>query len=288
MHSRLNKLRYNYSQFPTGLFVQRFLLLFLSPLFLLAAELHMPVQSVSEDGKSATVEVQQIAKGVHGFVVRHFTKEHSVIIADVHVSHFDSTTHTATLALSEYTGLKQNSLPQGKWKTQVGDEVILAFAYSRALLIAPDEETYHIITNNIHGVEWIHPDSFATFLSYRAHPTPFKEDISNYCTLAEIGLLYTYVDGALFTMDCQTLSLIQLTPVKLKQKGLKLPFYSRVEEIATSWWVWGAASNPLEAYDPHYLELIVEHNQESRPLYDYISTLTTPERELVEEFKIEE
>lgn len=268
--------------------MQRFLSLFLLPLFLYASELHLPLQSVNEDATSGSVSVKQIAKGVHGFVVRHFTKDHSVIVADAHVSDFDPATNTATLAFSKYKGLKQNSLPNGKWKPEVGDEVVLAFAYSRALLIAPDEETYHIITKNIHGVEWIHPDSFSTYLSYHAHPTPFEDDFSGYCRLAEIGLLYTYVDGALFTLDCQTFSLIQITPVKLKQKGLKLPFYSRVEEIATSWWVWGAASRPLEAFDPHYLELIVEHNRDSKPLYDYINTLNTPEKELIDQFEIKE
>lgn len=264
------------------------LLIFLFPLFLYAAELHLPVQSVNDDHTEATVKVNQIAEGVHGFVVRHFTKDHSVIIADASVSKFDAAAGVATLALSQYNGLKQNSLPDGNWPVEVGDEVILAFAYSRALLLAPDEDTYHIITKNIRGVEWVHPDSFATYLSYRAHPTPFQEDLSGYCTLAEIGLLYTYVENALFTLDCQTLSLIQITPVALETKKLSLPFYSRVESIATSWWVWGEASRPLEAYAPHYLSLLVKHNPDSKPLFNFINQLTTPEHELIEQFNIEE
>ncbi len=268
--------------------MHRLLLLFLFPLFLFSAELHLSVQTVSDDSKSATVHVKNIAKGVHGFIVRHFTNDHSIIVADAFVSDFDAATGVATLTLSSYNGLKQNSLPNGNWHAEVGDEVILAFGYSRALLLAPDEDTYHIITNNIHGVEWIHPDNFATYLSYQSHPAPFQEDISGYCRLAEIGLLYTYVNGALFTLDCQTLSLIQLTPVKLDTKKTTLPFYSRVEEIATSWWVWGEASRPLDAYDPHYLELLVDHNRESKPLYDYIRGLDSPEQKLIKKFKIEE
>ena len=268
--------------------MHKLLLLFLFPLFVYSAELHIPVQTVSDDGKSATANVKQIAKGVHGFVVRHFTGDHSVIVADVYVSSFDADSGVATLALSEYEGLKQNSLPNGDWHVQVGDEVILAFGYSRALLLAPSEDVYHIITKNIRGVEWIHPDSFATYLSYNAHPTPFHDDIAGYCTLAEIGLLYTYVENALFTLDCQTMSIIQITPVNLEEKTLKLPFYSRVEEISTSWWVWGAASRPLEAYAPHYLKMLVEYNRASKPLYDYINVLKTPEQELISQFKIEE
>jgi hypothetical protein len=268
--------------------VHKFLPFFLFPLFLHAAELHLPVQSVSENGKSATVKVDQIAEGVHGFIVRHFTSDHSVIIADAYVSKVDPSSGQATLSLSEYNGLKQNSLPKGNWSVQPGDEAILAFGYSRALLLAPSEEIYHIITKNIHGIEWIHPDSFATYLSYHAHPTPLKEDISGYCTLGEIGLLYLYAEKALFTLDCQTMRLIQITPVELKEKETKLPFYSRVEGISTSWWVWGEASRPLKAYSPHYLELLVKYNKSSKPLYDYIKALETPEQKLVKKFTIEE
>jgi hypothetical protein len=268
--------------------VHRFLLFFLFPLFLHAAELHLPVQSVGENGESATVKVNQIAEGVHGFIVRHFSEDHTIIIADAYVSRFDYSSGEATLALSKYTGLRQNSLPKGNWSVQPGDEAILAFGYSRALLLAPSEDIYHIITKNISGVEWIHPDSFATYLSYNNHPTPFKEDISGYCTLGEIGLLYLYAENALFTLDCQTMRLIQITPVKLEAKETKLPFYSRVENISTSWWVWGAASRPLEAYSPHYLELLVDYNEGSKPLYDYIKALETPEQKLIKKFTIGE
>ncbi len=268
--------------------MQKILLIILFSFSLFAAELHLSVANVNKDHSQATVHVKQIALGVHGFIVRHFTRDHSVIVADAYVSEYNATSQIATLTLSEYTGLKQNSLPKGLWKAEVGDEAILAFGYSRALLLAPDEASYHIITKNIHGVEWIHPDSFATYLSYRAHPTPFEDDISGYCTLAEIGLLYTYVEGALFTLDCQTFSLIQLTPVTLDKTELKMPFFSRVEEIPTSWWVWGAASRIMEDYDKHYLELIVEHNPHSKPLYNYIKNLNTPQKALESEFEIKE
>ena len=266
----------------------RFLAFLLLPLWLFAAEMHLPVKSVSDDTKEATVQIKQIALGVHGFVVRHFTRDHSVIIADIYVKAFDPQTQVATLALSEYTGLQQSSLPNGDWHVQVGDEVILAFGYSRALLLAPTEEIYHIITKNVHGVEWNHPDAFATSLSFRAHPTPFKEDISGYCTIAEVGLLYLYVDGALFTMDCQTFSIIQTTPVTLAQKEIKLPFYSRVEEISTSWWVWGEASRHLESYDEHYLKLLVKYNKRSKPLYNFVLSKGDKTKKLIKHFDIKE
>ena len=65
--------------------MHKLLLLFLLPIFVIAAELHLPVQTVSDSGENATVNVKQIAKGVHGFVVRHFTGDHSVIVADTYI-----------------------------------------------------------------------------------------------------------------------------------------------------------------------------------------------------------
>ncbi|HHH72629.1 MAG TPA: hypothetical protein ENL04_02235, partial [Sulfuricurvum sp.] len=119
--------------------VTRLFLLLLLALFstLDAAELHLTLDSVSDDGKSATIATARVEPGVSGFVVRHFTPEHSAIIANAISKHYDDTSRTLTVRISEYTGLRQNSLPKGNWKPKTGDELILAFAYSRGTLIAP-------------------------------------------------------------------------------------------------------------------------------------------------------
>jgi hypothetical protein len=267
--------------------VFRLLLTFLFPLFLLADAIHLPLKSVDEKSNTATVETERIEPGISGFIVRHFTQERSSIIANARVIGYDEERGIATLQTSEYTGLRQSSLPKGDWKPKPGDEAVLAFAYSRALLLAPTEEIYRTITARVPSVEWVHPDGFATYLSYEGHPTPIKEDIEDYCTLATAGLLYIYAKNALFTLDCQSLTLLQITPAQFAlEEAPKLPFYSRVEEISAAWW--GEGSGRLEAYGPYYLQLIVENNPTSKMLYDFIQTNDSNNTQLLDQFELQE
>jgi len=261
-------------------------LFFLPLLFgiLSAGELHLSLESVSEDSKTGTIKTARIEPGVSGFVVRHFTPEHSAIIADATVSSYDDASGVLTVAFSAYTGLQQNSLPKGEWQPKAGDEVILAFAYTRGVLIAPTRETYLKLTEQLGSIEWMHADMLATFLSYRGHPTPLKEDLADFCTAATTGLLFVYLDDSLFTLDCQSLSLLQVSKAGLTYETPQLPFYSRVDEIDANWF--GSGSGRLQTYAPYYLELMVENNPHSRQLYDFIQSHPSADRQLLDEFDL--
>ena len=253
---------------------------------LFAGELHLTLKSVSPDASEGTVETARVEPGVSGFVVHHFTPEHSAIVANAEAKAYDDEKRILTVAFSPYTGLRQNSLPKGDWQPQAGDELILAFAYSRALMLAPTRETYQELTSKIRSVDWIHPDTFATYLSYQGHPTPLKRDISGFCTVATTGLLFLYLDDALFTLDCQSFALLQITKTDLHYTHAALPFYSRVEEIDANWF--GEGSDELESYEPYYYELMVENNPHSRKLYEYLQSRPSTDKRLLEQFELKE
>jgi len=261
--------------------VLRYLLVLLLPLFVFAKPMSSPLLSVTDE--SATAKTPKLQVGVSGFVVRHFNDEHTSIIASATVTAFDDAGSIATISLRPYDGLRQNSLPNGTWTAQVGDELVMAFGYARALLIAPNESIYHNITSRVKSIDWQHPDGFATTLSYAGHPTPLVSDFNNFCTATASGLLYVYTNKTLFTLDCKSMKLLQITPAPFKEKETKLPFYSRVDEIRAAWW--GEGSNELESYEPFYLELIIEHNQYNQDLYTLVknSDITTKE-DLLDEF----
>lgn len=258
------------------------LLLFLVSLS--AGELHLTLEHVSGDGKTGTVQTARVEPGVSGFVVRHFTPEHSAIIANAVASRYDETSRTLTVRLSEYTGLRQNSLPKGNWEPKAGDELILAFAYSRGTLIAPTRQIYRQITEQVKSVEWMHPDTLATYLSFQGHPSPLKEDLGGFCTVATTGLLFFYIGDALLTTDCQSLSVLQISRAGMAYAHPQVPFYTRVEEIDANWF--GEGSDPIEDYDAYYLGLLVENNPHSKRLYDFIQSLPSANRELLHEFDL--
>lgn len=263
----------------------RYLVLVLSLYFVAFADvIAEPIVSVEKD--KATIHVESIDLGMSGFVVKHIDSEHSIILKTAVVSGFDKDTKTATLKLSEYDDLKQSSLPSGKWNAEVGDEAVLAFGYSRALLIAPNEEIYHRVTKALPSLEWVHPDLFATVLSFDGHPTPLNEDFNKMCGIASVGLLYFYIHENLFTLDCKSMTILQITAAPIKQESLKLPFYSRVDKINANWF--GEGSDELEVYDPYYYELLAKNNPKNKELYNLIKNKEQNLTSLLKEFELKD
>ncbi len=238
---------------------------------------------VSVDGDRITAKVGRVEVGVSGFVVHHITKEHTSILKNATVIAYDAQKRIATLQMSEFSALKNNSLPSGKWQVEVGDTVELAFGYSRALLIAPSEEIYHRISKSV-KIQWIHPDLFATVLSYRGHPTPLKEDFDAMSDVGSIGLLFIYLDKRVYTVDMKSFAILSISDAPLTQDSVKLPFYSRVEEIDANWF--GAGSEELTEYAPHYYELLVEHNKKSEALYKIIQEGDVKLHPLLDKFEL--
>ncbi len=242
-----------------------FIFLVLLPFSLLAGSLSTPLLEV--DGNKATVKIDRTSTGITGFIVRHFNSERSTILANATVTDYDSERGVALLDLSPYTGLRQSSLPSGRWTPEVGDEAVLGFSYTRAMLIAPSDEIYHSVTSRVPSLEWAHPDTFAAFLSYRGHPTPLQKDFSDFCTMTSSGLLYIHIKESLFTMDCKSMQLLQIVPVDIERKDVKLPFYFRFEKIRAAWW--GEGSDELTSYDPYYFGLVVKNNPDNELLKTY-------------------
>ena len=201
----------------------------------------------------------ELQKGVSGYVVHHIDKDHQVLTAEIVVESYNSKNRSATAQLLLSDILHQDALPHTTYKPQIGDEVLLALDYSRALLLAPNESIYYHLTNAINNLEWIHPDRFAAYLSYEGHPTPQAEDMQNFCKIASVGLLYIYAQDSLFTLDCKSMTPLQRTSAPFARDKDQLPFYSRIDSINKSWFgitLFDSGNTDMLTYDYHYLQLI--------------------------------
>jgi hypothetical protein len=252
---------------------------------LFAGLIRVPVVAVDNDNDEVKITIEKIDPGMSGYIVHSIAPEHTAILKNVEVKEFDANRHEAVLKISDFDGLRNNALPHGKWQVKKGDTVTLAFAYSRALLIAPNEQIYHKISRSVH-VEWIHPDIFATILSFNGHPTPLKSDFVKFANAMSAGLVFIYLDGNIFTLDIKSFKILSITPAILKESSTELPFYTRVKNIDAAWW--GEGSSEMDAYAPHYYELLIENNPKNKKLYEIVKNSTNDDvRALRDDFELE-
>ncbi len=262
----------------------KYILLLLLVIFELnAGVVRSPIVTLDSDEEIATIKINKIDVGMSGFIVHEIAPDHTSILKNVVVKAHDESTGIATLEMSDYSGLRNNALPSGKWSVVVGDTAVFAFGYSRALLISPSEEIYHQVSKSV-NIQWIHPDIFATILSFRGHPTPIKEDFSAMADAASVGLVFIYLEQKLFMLDIKSFKILAINDAPLVQDSVKLPFYTRVEEIDAAWW--GEGSSELEEYETHYYELLIESNKENENLYEIIKNGNEKYHDLLDDFEI--
>lgn len=265
----------------------KFIVLLFVVLFQLnAGILKTPLISIDKEKILATIKVEQVDIGMSGFIYHQIAQGHSSILNNALVIDYDKEKKIATIKLSAYNGLKNNSLPSGKWTATVGDIAMFAFGYNRGLLIAPSEELYHRITKNV-DIQWVHPDLFATILSFRGHPTPMKEDFNAMSIMSSVGLVFIYLNQKVYMVDSKSFHILGINEAPFVQDSIKLPFYSRIETIPSHWWqLWGEDSSQLDEYAPHYYKLLVQNNAYDKRLYEIIKHGDKKLHFLLENFKV--
>jgi hypothetical protein len=153
-------------------------------------------------------------------------------------------------------------------------------------LIAPSEEIYYRITKNS-VLGWVHPDLFAVMLSYNGHPTPLRSDFLQMSNDNSVGLVFIFLQNRVYTLDAKSFKILTITDAALEQEEVKLPFYTRVEEINSPWWKWfDEGAKKLDEYEPHYYELIIEANRDNKELYEIVKKGGEKLKDLLEEFEI--
>lgn len=254
---------------------------------LFASVIKSPIVSINEDATEVEIEIENIDVGVSGFIVHAVDEEHRIILKNAVVKSHDKESKKAKIAISEFDSLSNSSLPHGKWSVKVGDMALLAFGYTKGILIAPNEDIYYKITKNT-KLQWVHPDLFATILSYNSHPTPLRSDFSEISAKNYVGLVFVYLDGRVFTLDAKSFKILAISDAKLEQKEASLPFYTRVPEIDSSWWKFFDDGNKkLKEYEPHYYKLLVEANRGDKALYEIIKNSKEDLHDLLKEFDFE-
>jgi hypothetical protein len=195
---------------------------------------------------------RDVAVGSTGIVLHQFDKDHQTIIAKVEV--VSKINDTMMLKLSKYLGVKQDALPSYNITPQIGDKVILNFLYNRALAIVPNINSYKMVTRSYDNIIWVHPDIFAAKLSIDYTPAPTKKEFQEICSTENIALLFFHIDKTGYFIDCNSFVTIDTIPLPTT-KDIKLPFYTRINNIKSRFSAFGADKG-ITDYNNYYKKLL--------------------------------
>lgn len=167
----------------------------------------------------------QITLHSSGVVVQSFEHSKSII---ARVSVVAKENNRAKLEFSTFADLEQDALPLPNVLPKQGDEVILNFLYDRALIIAPNEQSYEHIASSFKQMYFTHIDIFSAQLIRDSVLAPKRSDFRKFCADNAVGILAFALEGKALFVDCQNFNVLYETPIP-QFTGTALPFYSRID-----------------------------------------------------------
>lgn len=135
----------------------------------------------------------------------------------------------AKLEFKVFSSLEQAALPLPDILPQVGDEVILNFLYDRAVVVAPDRQSYEDIVDSYPQIYFVHIDILGAQLVRNGLLSPKRSDFRKFCANNAVGILIFVLEQKAKFVDCQDFTTLYEIPIS-RPSSVKVPFYSRIEE----------------------------------------------------------
>ena len=204
-----------------------------------------------KDGYGYVANNPNLRIGSAGIVTHAFGNGEKSIIARAVVT--EKSGNLAKVRFEVYSNLAQSALPVPGVLPREGDRVILNYLYSRALIVAPNEEVYNQVVNHFSNITFVHPDIAAAHLADIHSPVPSREDFRQICYQNAAGLIFIALNNQGIFADCGSflpLETIQTGTIAHYQK----PFYSHIENIDTYFWEFGGSE--INNYDSYYRKLL--------------------------------
>jgi len=188
---------------------------------------HTSVKSVN--GNTVTLSQKFPVDGMSGIVIHNYGNDLTAI-----TTRLTQTSSDGSASLVNANILHHENLPTIKTAVSPKDKVIGGYLYDNVLLLAPDADTYAKIISQ-HKKTWIHPDLFALYLSVEGEERPTKENLSNFATKYQVGLVYIVRKDSAILLDPISGKVVsQKSMANLPKEGT-FPFYMRFQQIDSGW-----------------------------------------------------
>jgi hypothetical protein len=196
---------------------------------------HTSVKSVK--GNTLTLSQKFPVDGMSGIVIHNYGNDLTAITTRI-----IQTSSDGSASLTNANILHHESLPTIKTAVSPNDKVIGGYQYDNVLLLAPDADTYAKIISQ-HKKTWIHPDLFALYLSVEGEERPTKENLSDFASKYQVGLIYIVRKDSAVLLDPISGKVVSKKPMSDLPKEGAFPFYMRLQQIDSGWFSSDATGN---------------------------------------------
>lgn len=189
-----------------------------------------------QDNKS-TIDVGNLIIGQTGIVVHIFNNDKKLIVSNAKV--ISSSANSSVVEFFEFNDLEQNAIPTSNRVVANNDILILNYMYNSSLLIAPDLDAFQSVRDSFKSNNFIHSDIFAAKLKVDNIPYPTKEDIQKFAIEQNLGTIFMVIENKVFVIDTKSFTILQSYAINYDNTAeVKMPFYTRVEEIEDTIFHW--------------------------------------------------
>ncbi|MDZ7819119.1 MAG: plasminogen-binding N-terminal domain-containing protein [Aliarcobacter sp.] len=190
----------------------------------------MKIENI-QDNKS-TINVGNLIVGQSGIVVHIYDNDKRLIVSNAKV--ISSNSNNSVVEFFKFDDLKQDALPTSKREIAIGDVLVLNYMYNSSLLITPTQDSFQSIRDSFKLNNFIHSDIFAAKLKVNNKPYPTKEDFQEFAIEQNLGTIFFALDNKVYIIDTKTFTILESYLISYEKNDIKMPFYTRVEEIEES------------------------------------------------------
>lgn len=206
------------------------------------------------DNKS-TINIGNLIVGQSGIAVHIYDNDKRMIVSNAKVISSNNT--NTVVEFFKFDDLKQDALPTTKRNVEKGDVLILNYMYNSSLLITPNQDTFQSVRNNFKLNNFIHSDILAAKLKVNNQPYPTKEDFQTFAIEQNLGTIFFVVDNRIYIVDTKTFTILESYSIAYEKNEIKMPFYTRVEEIESSLFDFSFFSDKKSlSYDEYYKRIL--------------------------------
>ena len=197
----------------------------------------MGLKITNIENNKSVIPMGNLIIGQTGIIIHIFDNDKRLIVSNAKVISSDS--NSSVVEFFGFDDLKQDAIPTSNRVVANNDILILNYMYNSSLLITPTLDAFQNVRDNFKLNNFVHSDIFAAKLKVDHIPYPTKQDIQKFAIEQNLGTIFMVIENKVFIIDTKTFTILASYAVNYENNAeVKMPFYTRVEEIEDTIFNW--------------------------------------------------